>query len=64
MKTTSLALQATFEQYPDSALKDITVSGLTGGSSSRLSRGDVGEVYIPLKRRMELCSIEQLLNQD
>ena len=50
-------MQATFEQYPDSALKDLTVSGVTGGSSSRLSRPDVGEVYVPLKRRMcELAS--------
>jgi hypothetical protein len=38
--------------YPDSALKDLTVSGKTGGSSSRLLRGDLKEVYIPLKRRL------------
>jgi len=30
------------------------VSGLTGGSSNRLIRADIGEVYVPLKRRVDV----------
>ena len=41
-------------EYPDSSLRDIGVSGFTGGSSSVLARKDseAKELYVPLKKRL------------
>ena len=47
-----MALQTVFNQHPDSALKDIAISGLTGGSSSRFAKVDSSEIYVPLKKRV------------
>jgi hypothetical protein len=38
--------------------RDTTFCGVTGGSSSRLTRGDITEVYVPLKKRIELSAID------
>lgn len=37
---------------PDQSLKDLAVSGYTGGSSSVLARKDSSDIYIPLKKRV------------
>jgi hypothetical protein len=36
--------------------------GITGGSSSRLARNDISEVYVPLKKRIELSTLENVGN--
>jgi len=40
--------------YPDSSLKELGVSGFTGGSSSVLARKETAnsDLYIPLKKRI------------
>ena len=42
--------------------RDLSMSGVPGGSSSRLARNDITEVYVPLKKRMELSTIENIGN--
>jgi len=37
-------------------------SGVPGGSSSRLARNDISEVYVPLKKRVELSTIDNIGN--
>ena len=48
-------------EYPDHQLKDVGISGYTGGSSSALSRKDLKqkEIYIPLKKRLLEKSMSQ-----
>jgi hypothetical protein len=40
--------------FPNTSLKDIGISGVTGGSSSVLSRKEINtsNIYVPLKKRM------------
>jgi hypothetical protein len=40
--------------FPNTSLKDIGISGVTGGSSSVLARKEVNtsNIYVPLKKRM------------
>jgi len=52
----SKLLQKTFD-------RDTSMSGgVPGGSSSRLARNDISEVYVPLKKRVELSTIENIGN--
>jgi hypothetical protein len=51
----SKLLQRTFD-------RDTSISGVPGGSSSRLVRNDISEVYVPLKKRVELSTIENIGN--
>ena len=51
----SKLLQRTFD-------RDTSISGVPGGSSSRLARNDISEVYVPLKKRVELSTIENIGN--
>ena len=48
----SRMLQTTFDR------DTTTYCGKTGGSSSRLTRGDIAEVYVPLKKRIELSTLD------
>jgi len=50
----TIGIQTQTLNFPNAQLKDIGISGVSGGSSSRLIRKEEGNqnFYVPLKRRL------------